>query len=442
MKSAIRVIVPFGILLLVNFFWLFASWPISMSPDSIDVWGQVQNGEYRNDHPVTYTIFVKIFSLGGIFLPLVSAIQILVLSFGILITTYTLLKNLELSTYITSIIVLAPTVGSLATTLWKDVPFVGLILIGLSLLIRRSNTLGVLILTLGASFRHNGWLMLFSIAGIILIAAVVKNQYLKTYFWKIISAGIISYLIIISVSKLSDAKPASTWLTWAPAMADLAYLASRTPNDASNIHETVALYSSGDSLARSADCTSVNGMAFSSGFNKLELDGKMNQIIREYIKLIETNPKLILQLHQCRAKAFIPPPFSTGPSYYYWTEMNIIWPNDYNLVPNPPIQKIREMGLALWMLWDSNLKILLWPGLISLIASLIFLANSLKRSNFNNESWMFWFLTMWAALFSVIPWSNAQDFRYALLSYLLAQIIILVTLVETSTFFKGKICLN
>jgi hypothetical protein len=442
MKSVFRVILPFGLLLSVNLFWLFASWPINMSPDSLDVWGQVQSGDYRNDHPVTYAMFVKLFSLGGISLPLVSAVQLLILSFGILLTTYTLSKNLELSTYITSILVLAPTVGSLATTLWKDVPFVGLILIGLSLLIRKSNISGVLFLTLGASFRHNGWLILFLIAGILLIVTFVKNQYFKKYFRKIISAGVISYLIIISISKLSDAKPASTWLTWAPAMADLAYVATRTPNNTSSIHETVALYSSGDSLARSADCTSVNGMAFSTGFNKLELDGKMNIIIREYIKLIKTDPKLILQLHQCRAKAFIPPPFSTGPSYYFWTEMNIIWPNDYNLVPNPPIQKIREMGLALWILWDSNLKILLWPGLISLIASLIFLAHSLKRSNFNNESWMFWFLTMWAALFSVIPWSNAQDFRYAFLSYLLAQIIILVTLVETSIFFKRKINSN
>ena len=136
MKSVFKVLLPFGLLLSVNLFWLLASWPINMSPDSIDVWGQVQNGDYRNDHPVTYSIFVKIFSLGGRFLPLVSAVQLIVISFGILLATYTLLRNLVISTYITSIIVLAPTVGSLATTLWKDVPFVGLILIGLSLLIR------------------------------------------------------------------------------------------------------------------------------------------------------------------------------------------------------------------------------------------------------------------------------------------------------------------
>ena len=442
MKNLSRDTFPFVLLLLVNLFWLFASWPINMSPDSLNVWGQVQSGDYSNDHPVTYTIFVNIFSLGGIFLPLVSAVQLFVLSTGILLTTYTLSKNLKLSTYITSIIMLAPTAGSLATTLWKDVPFVGLILIGLSLLIRKSNFFGLLTMTLGASFRHNGWLMLFSIAGIILIAVILKNQFLGKYFWKIIAAGAMSFLLIISTSKLIDAKPASTWLTWSPAMADLAYLASRTPNDASSIHETVALYSSGDSLARSADCTNVNGLIFSPGFNQLELDGKMNQIIREFLKLIKSDPKLILRLHLCRAQAFIPPPFSTGPSYYYWTQMIIIQPNEFDLIPNPPIQKIREMGLDLWEFWDSNLKTLLWPGLITIISSLIFLVNLIRRSNFNNESWIFWFLTMWAALFSVIPWSNAQDFRYALLSYLIAQIIILVTLVETTIFFKRKFSYN
>ena len=333
---------------------------------------------------------------------------------------------------------LAPTAGALATTLWKDVPFVGLILIGLSLLFRKSNIFGLLTLTLGASFRHNGWLMLFTIAGVILIAAILKNKYLKHYFWKIVAAGAISFLLIISASKLIDAKPASTWLTWSPAMADLAYLASRTPNDASSIHETVALYSSGESLARSADCTNVNGLIFSSGFNQLELDGKIDQIIREYVKLIKSDPRLILRLHLCRAQAFIPPPFSTGPSYYYWTQMIILQPNDFNLIPNPPIKKVRDMGLNLWRFWDSNLKTLLWPGLITLVSSLIFLVNFIGRSNYNKESWVFWFLTMWAALFSVIPWSNAQDFRYALLSYLVAQIIILTALVESSILFKRK----
>ena len=122
--------------------------------------------------------------------------------------------------------------------------------------------------------------------------------------------------------------------------------------------------------------------------------------------------------------------------------MIIIQPNEFDLIPNPPIQKIREMGLDLWEFWDSNLKTLLWPGLITIISSLIFLVNLIRRSNFNNESWIFWFLTMWAALFSVIPWSNAQDFRYALLSYLIAQIIILVTLVETTIFFKRKFSYN
>lgn len=311
MKNRFKNYFPLILLISVNLFWLLASWPISMSPDSLDVWGQVLSGDYRNDHPVTYTLFVKAFSLDGILLPLVSAVQLLVLSSGILITTYTLSKNLKLSSYITSIIMLAPTAGSLATTLWKDVPFVGLTLIGFSLLFRKSNIFGLLTLTLGASFRHNGWLMLFTIAVVILIAAIFKNKYLIHYFWKIVAAGAISFFIIISVSNLFNAKPASTWLTWSPAMADLAYLASRTPNDVSNIHETVALYSSGDSLSRSADCTNVNGLIFSSGFNQLELDKKMNQIIHEYIKLIKSDPKLILRLHLCRSQAFLPLRFQT-----------------------------------------------------------------------------------------------------------------------------------
>lgn len=119
--------------------------------------------------------------------------------------------------------------------------------------------------------------------------------------------------------------------------------------------------------------------------------------------------------------------------------MLIIQPNKFELAPNPPFHKVRVMGLALWGFWDSDLKALLWPGLVSLFSCLILMLNLVRRSNFKKESWIFWLLIMWAALFSVIPWSNAQDFRYALLSYLIAQIIILVTLAETFIHLKQRI---
>jgi hypothetical protein len=118
--------------------------------------------------------------------------------------------------------------------------------------------------------------------------------------------------------------------------------------------------------------------------------------------------------------------------------MIVIQPNDFGLVPSPPIQKIRDLGLGVWKFWDTNLKFLLWPGLISLISSFAFLVKLSRRANVNKDSWVFWFLTMWAALFSLIPWSNAQDFRYALLSYLVAQIVIFITLVESCIFIKRK----
>lgn len=423
-------LIPFLLLVLVNVFWLISSWPMSMSPDSLDVWEQVKNGVYRNDHPVTYTIFVKIFSLGGNFLPLVSAVQLMLLSAGILFACFTILRNFPVSMFITSIIMLAPTAGALATTLWKDVPFTSLILIGSSLVVKNFNFIGVIFLSIGASFRHNGWLLLLTIAILIALLLIFRNNLLKRYLWILITASTASFLIIIMSAKLMDAKPASTWLTWSPALADLAYIASRTPNDASEIHETVALFSTGDSLTRSADCTSINGMVFSDGFKKNNLDKHLGKILQEFLTLVRSNPQLILRLHLCRAQAFIPPPISSGPSYFYWTQMIIIEPNDFKLTPNPPFPFIRELGLKIWGLWDSDLKLLLWPGLVTLISSFAFLINIKSRLKQRGEIWTFWIIAMWGALFSIIPWSAAQDFRYALFSYLIAQIFILVTILE------------
>ena len=410
-----------------------------MSPDSLNVWGQVLSSDYSNDHPVTYTIFVKIFSIGGRYLPLVSFVQLLILSAGILSVCFTLLKNISLSMYITSLIMLAPTAGALATTLWKDVPFVGLILIGLALLIKNFHFFGLLCLSLGASFRHNGWVMLLAIAAFLILAIIFRIGNFKKYIFKILLAGILSLFIISISAKLVEAKPASTWLTWSPALADLAYLAARTPNNDSNIHETVALFSTGESLNRAADCTSINGMVFSPGFNSSGLDRNLDRVVGEFLILLKSDPLLVLRLHLCRSQAFIPPPISSGPSYFYWTQKIVIEPNEYELKPNPPISLIRELGLRIWGLWDSNPTYLLWPGFVVIGSSIFLILNIRNILMRSREIWLFFFLTMWGALLSIIPWSAAQDFRYALLSYLIAQIFILVTIFEIFKTLKRKI---
>lgn len=439
MNNWLKTKIPFILLTSINIFWLLSSWPMNMSPDSLNVWEQVQSGYYSNDHPVTYTIFVKILSIGGRYLPLVSIVQLIILSTGILLVCFTLLKNISISMYITSIIMLTPTAGVLATTLWKDVPFVGLILIGFALLIKNIHFFGFISLALGASFRHNGWVTLLAIAGLMSLAIILRSVSFKKYIYKVFAAGILSFFIIFISAKLVDAKPTSTWLTWSPALADLAYLAARTPNDASNIHETVALFSTGESLTRAADCTSINGMIFSPGFNSTSLDRNLDRIIREFLILVKSDPKLVMRLHLCRSQAFIPPPISTGPSYFYWTQKIIIAPNNFDLKPNPPIPIIREIGLKIWKLWDSYPSYLLWPGFVILSASIFLLVNLMNILKVSREIWLFYTITMWGALVSIIPWSAAQDFRYALLSYLIAQIFIIITLLETLRTIKRKI---
>jgi hypothetical protein len=332
---------------------------------------------------------------------------------------------------------ITPTAGALASTLWKDVPFVGLLLIGFTLLVKKYTFFGLIFISLGASLRHNGWILLLAIAVLITLLLILKNYSLRRYLWVIITSAVLSFSIIFLSAKLLDAKSTSAWLRWSPALADLAYIASRTPNNNSEIHETVAIYSTGDSLARSADCTNINGMVFSPGFNENNIDKNLGKILREFLDLVKSDPKLILRLHSCRAQAFIPPPLSSGPSYFYWTQMIILEPNDYSLSPSPPIPQVRELGLKVWAVWNSQLKLLLWPGLVILVASFAFFIHLKIFLKQLNDVWLFWFVSMWGALISIIPWSVSQDFRYALFSYLIAQLIILITSYEV--FHKIKL---
>ena len=414
-------------------FWLIVSWPINMSPDSLDIWSQIKENSFSNSHPVTYTLFVKFFSLNGRSLVIVSLVQLLLFSIAIYFTSLTINSNKKISKLITVLIVLIPTGGSFATTLWKDVPFTSFLLIGFSVLlnnrIRTKYIFAILFLTVGASFRHNGFFLLLVICVLIIIIKYFYNDVINyRLIVTLISSAFFSILLIQSLVKIMDAKPASEWLTWSPMLADLAYVASRTENTNSNeIHELVSTYSRDVSLERAADCTSVNGLIFSEGFDDSNLQNNLKSIQREYLKFLYNQPEIFSRLHLCRANSFIPPPFSSGPNYFYWTQLQIIQPNDFGLIQNSPIKLLRNLGLVFWDIWNENSKLLLWPGFFAFI-SLFCL------TNFTSKAIPYWFVISWGSLLSLIPWSNAQDFRYAEFSYSIFLILIFSKLVNT--FYK------
>lgn len=418
------------LLLSTIIFWFLVSFPINMSPDSLDIWGQVKNNSFSNSHPVTYTIFVKIFSLNGYSLSLISLFQLCLFSYAIYITTFTVTKDSKKSKLITTLIIFIPTGGSFATTLWKDVPFTSFLLIGFSLLavskFNKKYTLAIFFLTLGASFRHNGFFLLLVVC---LIMLLIKLIYRHSLRFKLISVILLSSLLSLplmqTVVKIVDAKPSAAWLTWSPMLADLAYIASRTENSKfNNIHELVATYSKDESLQRAADCTSVNGLIFSRGFDDSNLILNLPKIQTEYLKFIYDSPEIFSRLHFCRANSFIPPPFSKGPNYLYWTQLQIIQPNIFELKQNPPIKFVRNIGVVLWDIWNENGQILLWPGFFALLSLFSF-------RNFNSKIVPYWIVVSWGSLLSLIPWSNAQDFRYAALPYSIFLILILSKLKNT-----------
>ena len=415
-------------------FWWIVSWPINMSPDSLDIWSQIKNNSYTNSHPVTYTIFVKIISINGTSLSLVSLVQLCLFTFAIYLTSFSLTSNKKISKFITTLIILIPTGGSFATTLWKDVPFTSFLLLGFSLLafnkVKKNYILAFSFLTIGASFRHNGFFLLLVICLIMLIIKIIYKKLVNPITISIIIlSSIMSIFLLQTVVKVIDAKPIAPWLTWSPMLADLAYVASRTENTNLNeIHEIVSTYSKDTSLQLAADCTSVNGLIFSEGFDDTKLISNLPKIQKEYLKFIYNSPEIFSRLHFCRANSFIPPPFSKGPNYYYWTQLQIIQPNNFGLQQNSPIKLIRNIGIILWDIWNENGNLLLWPGLFALLS--LFCVNQFK-----SRVVPYWLIISWSSLLSLIPWSNAQDFRYAEFSYSVFLILIFSKLIQLHNRF-------
>lgn len=422
-------------------FWVLAAWPATLSPDSIETLNQARSGEWSNGHAVTYTLFVWMTSLGGNFLPLTAAIQsVLVLSaiFGV-VRLFT--EGCRAALYISAVLFLLPPLGGFAVTIWKDVPFSACVTLGAIALIRAARgserkywLVALVILGVGGSFRLNGFLVLVCIGIIAFLgflwarSARLASCALATFAL----AALASVALLNFVSTASSAKQAPGWLSWIPAAADLAYLASTDPNRASpEVAALVAKYSTGDSLAGAGDCSSVNGLVFAEGFNGDEVARLGPEIVAAAFDLALEQPDLLIALHACRAANFLPPPLSSGPKYEHWIAL-AVYPNELGLGPPEALRWIRYVAQGMVATWGLTVKWSVWPGLLALVALVAMTGPLRRRQDGAAVNVLVLGAVCVGTLVAVAPWSVAQDSRYAytvvIISYSVVAPVILAGL--------------
>lgn len=132
-------------LISTGLFWLIASYPANMSSDSGLIWKAIRRGTLGDWHTVSYELFVYCTSLGGRFIFLVAVTQCALVMYSIWFLIRTLRPeisrvNVDL---LTGILFLIPFIGGMAVTIWKDVPFSALLVIGTTRLINLQKSIKI-----------------------------------------------------------------------------------------------------------------------------------------------------------------------------------------------------------------------------------------------------------------------------------------------------------
>ena len=427
-KKIASISLPYIPVLLIAILWFVKDFPARMSSDSITSWDQVINGNYRNDHLVFYTLYLKLVSLNGLVLWLVPVFQI----FLTLFTFDKILKLLKFSTIRKSIVLflcfLTPVVGGFIVTIWKDVPFTIFLILGSTYFSqylknesKRDGLLGFTFLTCGISFRHNGWVL--AIFLIIFIFAfswklIGRKQGVKVaglLILSIISSQIISALAV----EITNAVREPSYVYSLSFAADLAYIASAHPNKADQeVFDIVSRFATGESFEGASNCTGVGYLIIPPGFNQDGLADNANEVLSVWWKNLSKNFDLIFEARKCRALPFIPPPFIRHPVHPTWLFPGVYEPNSFDL------HTIVQEGFAFkalqsWEdLWQRYALIVAWPAALGSVG--ILFAWFIKRRN-PDITMLTRVLSALIAASLVSLWfvSLSPDYRYAAISQFL-----------------------
>jgi len=413
--------------LLVASFWIISAWPANMSGDSFAVWWQVKNlSPYMDFHPTSYTIFVKITSLNGFSLGLTAIIQYFLTSLALFLLFQSFVKSIN--TYkniaLVTICMLFPPIALISLTIWKDVPFASLTLIGFCVFAKNrkekspKKILAVLLIGIGTSMRHEGFLTL-ALVLILQTLITLKEKNGKQKADKF-TQNVLIYSCLVSFSFSSllpgalNALPNPKVMNVMTPLRDLAATASQNPGKFDqSLYKKLRVLSSKEGWEAAQDCRGPNGYAASDRLD-YELANKFSiEVPLNWIKvLFSRNGSSLIKNHYCFVQPFIPVPLSLSPgSGWYW----IHWTIDPNSIGEPVKRSFPKFaanfGVDAWsQLWISKSRFLGWPGAyFSLLILILFFR---KKINHIVETELTVLLFHFCHSIVLLN-SQAQDYRYA-----------------------------
>lgn len=400
----------------IGIFWWFLFYPGFYSPDSLYFVAIARDEIDSSTVSTLYQIYLKVFTLSGEFIPLITLVNVLILTYATTHFFFSTQQN-SVAGIGSSILCGTPLIGAIGVTLWQDVPFAaGFILLASFFSKRvkagRNSSQDFLQLfipgVLCVNLRPNGFVTIL-ILGLLLLV-FFKKKFLKTVVTMYITSATLSLgFPLIQGVPLVDRVYAQEWMRYDV----MCYLGTTSRNDLNDF-----------STSFPGDVESWKSKEACTWFAKTELSGQEIKASTEFIptiwrEILIKEPSFIFKTHIDRHSYLIPLPLKGLPNPPFIH--SVIDRNNYNL--NWPNEDFTSGLRILPRIWNYFNFFFAWSGLWWVIILLLFV---LRRQAIG----VIPFLISTSTTLILLVFAPISDARYTLHILIMGQALLLQNILE------------
>lgn len=408
----------------IQFIWWVIFFPGFFSGDSFGAIQMAKSGDLGNSFTASWALYVRIFSLHGNAIALLTLINGLVLVYSVTRLGYSLFSH-RTASISTFLLTLTPVVSGMGITLWHDILMTaGIVLVTAFFInvqrdfvnaksyIYRELIPGAVL----ASFRPNGLPTLLVFAAIYLLFLIIKKDAAFKQTVKYLGATIVltATVTFIGSNIILGMSPINNYFAQEWMRNDISCYAD-TAAGAGFVEKQIPGIGTTDSWRSSGACIFLND-ATVSGEEKTAAE---KYVPSAWLKILKSDSLFLLKTHADRNAYLIPLPISGIPTEPFlhstieFKDQGIEW----------AFPAIAEKARILMRVWNAARGLTGWAGLWALV--LIVLAIWRKQRALMPAIVMS--LAMIGILFVVAP---IPDGRYALFVLIAGQLALLGNFIE------------
>jgi hypothetical protein len=436
--------------------------PGVFTPDSFFTIKQARSQIPLDDfHTITYTLVVKMLTLNGTYLWILTALQIAlnIIALWFVIRSLKLFKSRSQELTTTSVLFCLPFFGPFSATFWKDSLYNPLVVIGLIGILKnclRTNAVNTFdrkkkiviffyssLLTLGSLLRHEGFVILASFAILLFVLSMILKQFRNlrlascSFFACSLSCILLSTLMI----NVTDAKKVPSYQRTVSFLLDLQYVNATRPDLLESKTKSILDQISTDkSLSGAANCSGPFGF-WDFGFNEQQANLRSSEIPLLWLKTARSDAReTMFEGRFCRLKSIMPPIFSNTPTQGYWPTTGIGF-NELGIDHGTIGNTFYPAGYSWSYLWRNNGNFVAWPGLHLGLIFLLIIFNSRVREVYRRNHVIFigvisFVLLRFLALSITVA---SQEYRYYYLVYLVSMPLLTLAIYDSLNSKKAKL---